>query len=115
MTYEDIPNGFAALSKVPLAGWFQIVLYCLYCEASGLGFGYFEEGEKSPGDVGFKPPLLATDDPELKRKCRHTEIANSRLVMMAIIGMFFPDSLTGSAWGEWALHSLAFEIIPRIR
>jgi len=105
LRYEDIPNGLAALSKVPLAGWFQIVLYCLYCEASGLGFGYFDEGERSPGDLGFKPPLLATDDQELKRKRLNAELANGRLAMMAIIGMFFQDGLTGSAWGDWALYT----------
>ena len=25
--------------------------------------------------------------------------------MMAIIGMFFQDGLTGSAWGDWALYT----------
>eukprot|EP00972_Heterocapsa_arctica_P095387 14068252-Heterocapsa_arctica.AAC.1 len=24
---------------------------------------------------------------------------------MAIVGMFFQDGLTGSAWGDWALYS----------
>ena len=33
------------------------------------------------------------------------EIANSRLAMMAIIGMFFQDGLTGSAWGDWSLYT----------
>merc|ERR1711981_566719 len=33
------------------------------------------------------------------------EIANGRLAMMAIIGMFFQDGLTGSAWGDWALYT----------
>ena len=28
-----------------------------------------------------------------------------RLAMMAIIGMFFQDGLTGSAWGDWALYT----------
>merc|ERR1712061_868809 len=46
LSFESIPNGLAAISKVPLAGWFQIVLYCLYCEASGLGFGYFDQTTK---------------------------------------------------------------------
>eukprot|EP00959_Pyramimonas_sp_CCMP1952_P012292 259528-Pyramimonas_sp.AAC.1 len=34
-----------------------------------------------------------------------SEIANGRLAMMAIIGMFFQDGLTGSAWGDWALYT----------
>merc|ERR1711993_151717 len=33
------------------------------------------------------------------------EIANGRLAMMAIIGMFFQDGLTGSAWGDWANYT----------
>jgi len=58
-----------------------------------------------PGDCGWRPPLLATDDPELKRKRLAAELANGRLAMMAIIGMFFQDGLTGSAWGDWALYT----------
>merc|ERR1712050_741759 len=33
------------------------------------------------------------------------EIANGRLAMMAIIGMFFQDGLTGSAWGDWSNYT----------
>merc|ERR1712129_23591 len=72
LKFGDIPNGLAAVSKVPGAGWFQIVAYCLYCEATG-GFGYNSDSQASaPGDCGWKPPLLATDDPELKKtpECR---------------------------------------------
>merc|ERR1719471_1137009 len=32
----------------------------------------------------------------------NAELANGRLAMVAIIGMFFQDGLTGSAWGDWA-------------
>merc|ERR1719210_249880 len=59
----------------------------------------------SPGDCGWKPPLLATDDPDLKKTKLNAEIANGRLAMMAIIGMFFQDGLTGSAWGDWSLYT----------
>merc|ERR1712157_638435 len=105
LKFEDIPNGLAAISKVPGAGWFQIVAYCLYCEATG-GFGYNSDNQASaPGDCGWKPPLLATDDPELKTKRLNAEIANGRLAMMAIIGMFYQDGLTGSAWGDWASYT----------
>ena len=34
-----------------------------------------------------------------------TTTANGRLAMMAIIGMFFQDGLTGSAWGDWANYT----------
>merc|ERR1719162_1648389 len=105
LAFEDIPNGLAAISKVPVLGWIQIVIYCLYVEASGLGFNYIGQGEKTPGDVGWKPPLLSGFDGEKKTKKLNAEIANGRLAMVAIIGMFFQDGLTGSAWGDWANYA----------
>merc|ERR1719220_114591 len=101
LKFEDVPNGLAAISKVPAVGWAQIVAYAFFCEYSN------DYGEKlpTPGDCGWKPPLLATDDPELKTKRLNAEIANGRLAMMAIIGMFFQDGLTGSAWGDWANYT----------
>merc|ERR1712151_642798 len=105
LKFTDIPNGLAAISKVPFAGWAQIVAWCLYCEATG-GFGYNSDGQMSnPGDCGWKPPLLATSDAEVKKKRLNAELANGRLAMVAIIGMFFQDGLTGSAWGDWALYT----------
>merc|ERR1712176_896704 len=105
LAFEDVPNGLAAISKVPSLGWLQIVIYCLYCEASGLGFNYIGQGEPTPGDVGWKPPLLSGFDGEAKTKKLNAEIANGRLAMVAIIGMFFQDGLTGSAWGDWANYT----------
>jgi len=105
LKYADIPNGLGAISKVPGAGWLQIVAYCLYCESTG-GFGYNSNTSSlEPGNCGWKPPLLATNNPELRRKRLNAELANGRLAMMAIIGMFFQDGLTGSAWGDWALYT----------
>eukprot|EP00420_Gonyaulax_spinifera_P034835 CAMPEP_0197888554 /NCGR_PEP_ID=MMETSP1439-20131203/22045_1 /TAXON_ID=66791 /ORGANISM="Gonyaulax spinifera, Strain CCMP409" /LENGTH=812 /DNA_ID=CAMNT_0043508471 /DNA_START=95 /DNA_END=2533 /DNA_ORIENTATION=+ len=105
LKFEDVPNGLAAISKVPGFGWLQIVAYCLYCESTG-GFGYnSNQAETAPGDCGWKPPFLATNNSELKKKRLNAELANGRLAMMAIIGMFFQDGLTGSAWGDWALYT----------
>jgi len=105
LKFEDVPNGLAAISKVPGAGWLQVVGYCLYCEATG-GFGYNSDNQmKNPGDCGWKPPLLTTSDAVLKKKRLNAELANGRLAMMAVIGMFFQDGLTGSAWGSWALYT----------
>jgi len=97
LKYADIPNGLAAISKVPAAGWVQMIAYA--------GFTEFSAGFDSGADKGWKPPLLATDDPALLKKRLNAEIANGRLAMMAIIGMFFQDGLTGSAWGDWALYT----------
>merc|ERR1711974_545154 len=103
LKFEDIPNGLAAISKVPTAGWVQILLWGLICEGAGGGLDAQLKGE--PGDLGWKPPLLATNDAELKTKRLNAELANGRLAMMAIIGMFFQDGLTGSAWGDWSVYT----------
>merc|ERR1719203_1710027 len=100
LKFQDIPNGLKALSVVPALGWAQILAYCAFCEVSQ---------EQSPGtaaydgDFGWK--VLTSDDPEVKNKKLAAEIANGRLAMMAIIGMFFQDGLTGSPWGDWALYT----------
>jgi len=97
LKFEDIPNGLGAISKVPAAGWFQILLYGGFCEFSAM-----KSRTDEPGNLGFKPPLLATDDPELRNRRLASELANGRLAMFAIMGMFFQDGLTGSAWGDWS-------------
>merc|ERR1712113_1385236 len=98
LNFEDIPNGLGAISKVPSAGWAQIVAYCAFCEVSGMN-----NRSEAPGDFGWK--VLTSADPEAKNKKLAAEIANGRLAMMAIIGMFFQDGLTGSAWGDWANYT----------
>merc|ERR1712048_1022937 len=76
------------------------VAYSAFCELSQ---------DQSPGtaaaagDFGFK--VLTSSDPAEKTKKLSAEIANGRLAMMAIIGMFFQDGLTGSAWGDWANYT----------
>merc|ERR1712186_292899 len=86
-------------SKVPFTGWVQMIAYAGFTEVKA---GYDADVNNTPGDMGWKPPLLATDDPDTKTRRLNAEIANGRLAMMAIIGMFFQDGLTGSAWGDWA-------------
>ena len=89
LSFEDIPNGLAALGKVPFAGWIQIIGYCAYCEISA---GYDADiNKRTPGDMGWNPPLFSGNDPETKTRRLNAELANGRLAMMAIIGMFFQD------------------------
>eukprot|EP00930_Biecheleria_cincta_P094413 TRINITY_DN854_c0_g1_i9.p1 TRINITY_DN854_c0_g1~~TRINITY_DN854_c0_g1_i9.p1 ORF type:complete len:236 (+),score=52.54 TRINITY_DN854_c0_g1_i9:653-1360(+) len=100
LKFADIPNGLAAISKVPAAGWAQMVAYGAFCELSQ------DQSAGTPaaaGDFGFK--VLTSSDPAEKTKKLSAELANGRLAMMAIIGMFFQDGLTGSAWGDWALYT----------
>jgi hypothetical protein len=100
LKFADVPNGLAALSKVPALGWAQIIGYCGFCELSQ------DQSEGTPaaaGDFGWK--VLTSSEPEGKRKKLSAELANGRLAMMAIIGMFYQDGLTGSAWGDWSLYT----------
>merc|ERR1712203_290577 len=76
------------------------VTYFGYCEFSG-GFDDYKSG--TPGDYGWK--VLTSDDQAEKTKKLSAEIANGRLGMVAIMGMFFQDGLTGSAWGDWSLYA----------
>merc|ERR1719490_39301 len=102
LKFADIPNGLAAIGKVPFTGWVQMIGYAGFCEFKA---NYDADVKNTPGDMEWKPPLLATDDPEVKTRRLNAELANGRLAMMAIIGMFFQDGLTGSAWGDWANYT----------
>ena len=86
LKFADVPNGLAAISKVPAAGWGQILAYMAFCEVSQ------DQSAGTPaaaGDFGFK--VLTSSDPAEKTKKLSAELANGRLAMMAIIGMFFQE------------------------
>ena len=88
LKFADVPNGLAAISKVPAAGWGQILAYMAFCEVSQ------DQSPGTPaaaGDFGFK--VLTSSDPAEKTKKLNAELANGRLAMMAIIGMFFQAAL----------------------
>merc|ERR1711963_1325070 len=63
------------------------------------------DGEPGDYGVGFPNFIGRVEDPESKKSKLAAELANGRLAMVAIIGMFFQDGLTGSAWGDWALYT----------
>ena len=103
LKFADVPNGLAAISKVPVAGWAQILAYMGFCEFSQKQV----PGTKAyDGDFGWK--VLTSSDPEIKKNKLNSEIANGRLAMTAIIGLFFQDGITGSAWGYWAGNPNSF-------
>merc|ERR1712174_63323 len=106
LEFADIPNGLAALSKVPGAGWVQIFLFCGLIE-KGL---FVYDPSRAPGDyenggVLGVPNGSTLPAGELKSRRLSAELANGRLAMMAIIGMFYQDGLTGSAWGDWEYYT----------
>lgn len=100
LKFADIPNGLAAILKVPAFGWVQIIAWTAFVEMSA-GFEDYKSG--TPGDYEWK--ILTSSDPSTKQRKLNVEIANGRLAMVAIVGMFFQDGLTGSAWGDWALYT----------
>ncbi|CAE8607367.1 unnamed protein product [Polarella glacialis] len=106
LKFADIPSGLKALPVVPAAGWAQIVAFAgflelVYNKPTG------EPGNYGKGNFGLGSLGLAgsIQDPSKRKQKLSTELANGRLAMMAIIGMFFQDGLTGSAWGDWALYT----------
>merc|ERR1712232_7175 len=109
--FSDIPNGLGALGKVPAPGWLQIVTFAGLVELNVYADSREVNGE--PGNYGSGFLALRTvgimntgiKDPEQRKKKLNIELANGRLAMMAIIGMFFQDGCTGSAWGDWALYT----------
>merc|ERR1719409_286893 len=110
IAFADVPHGLKAIGTVPIQGWVQILAYCFYCEyAAGYGEDAKAGSDRRPGDMGWTPPLVAggfiAKSPEKTREKLAVELANGRLAMMAIMGMFFQDGLTGEPWGDWALYT----------
>merc|ERR1712050_164237 len=107
LKFADVPNGLAAISKVPSVGWLQVFAFCGLVET-----GYYQaDPSRGPGDfanggtLGVPNASGPIENAESRKRKLSAEIANGRLAMMAIIGMFFQDGLTGSAWGDWALYT----------
>jgi hypothetical protein len=96
-------------------GWVQIAWFIGLIEGSGFfqkgaaSIGFMKDatmaGEPGNYGVGFPTFIGKVEDPAARATKLSAELANGRLAMMAIIGMFFQDGLTGSAWGDWALFT----------
>merc|ERR1711920_785031 len=114
LQFEDVPNGLAAFSKLPVQGGAQIVAFAGFIETTGFFSGESKNiglqrcatqgGEPGNYGVGFPTFFGKVADPETRKRKLAAELANGRLAMMAIIGMFFQDGLTGSAWGDWSVY-----------
>ncbi|CAK0833014.1 unnamed protein product, partial [Prorocentrum cordatum] len=102
ITFADVPNGLGALSKVPALGWLQIILLAGVTEIQI----YKEQaapGNYGAGFLGVKSIGLSSGgfaDPEARKQKLNAELANGRLAMMAIIGMFFQALGCASSEGE---------------
>jgi hypothetical protein len=114
--FSDVPNGLAAFSKVPAAGWLQIFLFAGFMEATlasrfnapgaariGVQKDATQEGEPGNYGLGFLGALGlfgSIKDPKVRAQKLNAEIANGRLAMFAIIAMLFQNGVTGSTGSE---------------
>jgi len=106
LEFTRIPNGLHAFDAVPGAGWLQMILFALALE-KGV---FVQDPARAPGDfvnggVLGVPNKSTMPQGEERNRRLSAELANGRLAMMAIIGMFYQDGLTGSAWGDWELYT----------
>jgi len=106
LKYADIPNGIAAISKVPQLGRAQIFAYCGFVECVA-GFSK-DITQGRPGELRWK--VLTSSGPVEKTKKLTAEIANGRLAMMAlIVSLFVPRLSYGQPLGRMgALHGFPF-------
>ena len=98
------------LLRVPVLGGAQIIAFCGLIETTGFfqadsttsgrgpREGQFAMKDSTEADepgnygVGFPNFIGKVEDPETRKSKLAAELANGRLAMMAIIGMFFQES-----------------------
>lgn len=108
LKFEDIPSGFAAISKVPWEGWSQMFLFVGVLETlvfkdqaiGGFTFAKYGTGEKpEPGNFGLGYPLGfgPVKDPEVRAKKLLIDLNNGRLAMIAFTGMVVQEGVTGQS------------------
>ncbi|CAE8611723.1 unnamed protein product [Polarella glacialis] len=93
--FESVPSGLGAVTTAP--GTYGFAALFLVSGALELAI-WTQDEKKEPGNFG-DPAGLNMYNPEMRaRKTKlAAELANGRLAMMAIIGIFFQDGLIGSA------------------
>ncbi|CAK9037608.1 unnamed protein product [Durusdinium trenchii] len=101
LKFADVPSGLAAISKVPLEGWLQVLLVAglietqLFKDQSFGGFAYAKYGEPGNFGTGYWGRKIA--DPAERRLKLTTELNNGRLAMVAMTAMLIQNGLTGQS------------------
>jgi hypothetical protein len=87
-------HALAAIHKVPLEGWIQIILFISLIEIATFRTTF--SFDREPGDFGFDPLGLGKS-PQLRRRYQESEIRNGRLAMVAIIAFIVQELVTGKS------------------
>ncbi|GJD07714.1 Fucoxanthin-chlorophyll a-c binding protein, chloroplastic [Galdieria sulphuraria] len=87
-------HALAAIHKVPIEGWIQIILFISLVEIATFRTTF--SFDREPGDFGFDPLGLAKS-PQLRRRYQESEIRNGRLAMIAVIGFIVQELVTGKS------------------
>jgi light-harvesting complex I chlorophyll a/b binding protein 1 len=102
LKFADVPSGIAAISKVPLEGWLQVLVLAglietqLFKDQSFGGFGFAKYGSE-PGNFGTGYWGRRIKDPSERRAKLTTELNNGRLAMIAVTAMLIQNGLTGQS------------------
>ena len=86
--FADVPNGLAAIGKIPKEGLAQFAAFIAFLELvynkPSAEPGNYGKGNLGLGSIGLGGSIL---DYKLRAKKLNAEMANGRLAMVAIIGM----------------------------
>merc|ERR1719182_571684 len=103
--FDDIPGGIAAISAVPLAGWFQIIALIGIHELTVAKQDYTKEPGEINTFLGFKP-----EDPATFKEKQFKELKNGRLAMIAVLGELMAQQVSG--YGTYEQLSIIIKDLP---
>ena len=98
MKFSDIPNGLGALKAVPLEGWVQIAVL-MACTRRSLSSS--AQGRLPViSELATLESLSLDDQSAGQLRSLNAEIANGRLAMLGILGMFASEVVNGECLAE---------------
>jgi hypothetical protein len=107
LKFGDVPNGLAAISKVPVEGWPQWVALCGLYEIVANKPNASEPGNYGRGWPGISGKSM--EDPPKRSRTLSSGLANGHLAMVAGRGVTFPDGTFGTTGPQVLLPGSAFE------